>query len=98
MKLFHNESVLGSVAYDTIVLTTHRIRQGDDHSFTSIMLEEVCSVEVSRMVFTRLCVYGLISVAVAAALWFWSARTNSTDPQSAAQVSLAACGESRLPV
>src|ERR1035441_5588074 len=48
MKLIGDERVLYRTARDEVILTTHRLRRGDDSECTSMMLEEVCSVQVVR--------------------------------------------------
>lgn len=49
MRLFDQEKVLCRSDKDDVVLTTHRVRKGADSEFTSIMLDEVCSVRVTRI-------------------------------------------------
>ena len=52
-----------------LILTTHRVREGTDRDFTSIMLEQVCSISVERASKTWLLVPGIgliVGVTIAA--------------------------------
>ena len=48
---------------DGLILTTHRIREGTDRDFTSIMLEQVCSIAVERVAKTWLLLVGIALIA-----------------------------------
>jgi hypothetical protein len=49
MTLLDGEKVLLETEAGDLVVTTHRVRHGSQKSeYTSIMLEEICSVEVTR--------------------------------------------------
>ena len=52
-----------------LIVTTHRVREGTDRDFTSIMLEQVSSISVERVQKTWLLVSGLaliVGVTIAA--------------------------------
>ena len=62
--LFQDERVLFRGKADGLLVTTHRVREGSGSEFTSIMLEEVCSVRTMRIAWRSL----LAGCAVCAAI------------------------------
>ena len=60
MKMLKGEKVLLESTNGVLVLTTHRVRHNWDQScFTSTLLEEVCSIELTSFRFLWLMVLGL---------------------------------------
>jgi hypothetical protein len=66
MDLFEDERVLFRTTADDLFVTTHRVRDGSESKFTSIMLEEVCSVRVGRRAYRWRLVLAVICDALAA--------------------------------
>lgn len=66
IDLFEEERVLFRTTADDLLVTTHRVRDGSDSKFTSIMLEEVCSVRVGRTAYRWRLVLAVICDALAA--------------------------------
>ena len=78
MKLLDREEVLCTAAGDSVVLTSHRIRQFNERGdFKSIMLEEVCSVEVRETRISFFATLGVALLIVAAVLRIWELRANT---------------------
>jgi hypothetical protein len=48
MTLFEGEQILLRTKGDHLLVTTHRVRDESESEFTSIMLEEVCSVRTTK--------------------------------------------------
>jgi hypothetical protein len=65
VTLLEGERVIDQLGSCGLVLTTHRIREGTERDFTSIMLEQICSVAIGRVGNTWLLVIG-VAVIVAA--------------------------------
>jgi hypothetical protein len=59
VTLLEGERVIDRLDNYGVILTTHRIREGTDRDFTSIMLEQVCSIAVERVAKTWLLVAGV---------------------------------------
>src|SRR5580693_9305976 len=78
MKLLDGEKVL--IESSNLLLTTHRVRhlagQGNLSNFTSIMLEEVSSIEGSRQAFPWLLALSVFALLVAAGLGYTSLKMN----------------------
>jgi len=66
MTLLENEQVMFRTKRDDFLVTTHRVRDGAGDRFTSIMLEDVCSVRVVRLSF-RWLLYASIAAFLFAA-------------------------------
>ncbi len=76
MALIDGEKVLFRSDSGDLVLTTHRVRYGSEESdLTSIMLEEVCSVEITRHTHRWLALVGWILLALAGLLGTTAMRT-----------------------
>ena len=56
------EEFIDRVESCNLTLTTHRIRQGTERDFTSIMLEQVCSIAVHRVAKPWLLVVGFAAI------------------------------------
>lgn len=76
MTLLPNESILYRHRSGTVV-TSHRVFSGDLKSdyFVSIMLEQICSVEMVGQHLSRLLVAAFVSLGLAAALAYGAMRT-----------------------
>jgi hypothetical protein len=85
MKLLSGEKVL--VEIGSLLLTTHRVRYQSGHgghsSLTSIMLENVCSIQASRQAFPWLGVLGLTSWLVAALVKYSALKMSTNTPAEA---------------
>lgn len=77
MTLFADEAVLVKEAELTV--TTHRVRYGDAHSFTSMLLEEICAVRTKRVSFKPLLLLALTLWCVAAAMGYQAHRALEAD-------------------
>jgi len=66
MDLIEDEKVLFRTTADDLFVTTHRVRDGSESKFTSIMLEEVCSVCVGRTAYRWRLVLAVMCDALAA--------------------------------
>ena len=65
MNLIDGEKVLFETETGDLVLTTHRVRHGrEEGDFTSTMLEEICSVDVTRHGHRWMAVLGWIVLLV----------------------------------
>jgi hypothetical protein len=68
MKLLKNEAFLYRSEDDDVILTTHRVRSGGDSEFTSIMLEQICSIVVERKTNRWWMIAALVAFGIAAYL------------------------------
>jgi len=90
MKLFEDEQILFRLDKVDVVLTTHRVRRGDKADFTSILLEQVCSVAVERTARPFMLVLGIVCLVVAVA--FAIAASNSFSRADDYQVGMVVAG------
>lgn len=63
MTFFEGEQVIDRLDSCGLILTTHRIREGSEREFTSLMLEQICSIAVERVAKTWLLVIGIAGIA-----------------------------------
>jgi len=69
VTLLPGERVIDRLDSYGLIVTTHRVREGTDRDFTSIMLEQVSSISVERVQKTWLLISGLaliVGVTIAA--------------------------------
>jgi hypothetical protein len=93
MRLLDGENVLLESKSQALVLTTHRVRFEQKSSvFTSIMLEQVCSVEGRREGIRSLAIIGLISLALALLVGYAESRIDPTGNFAGWPLSLALVG------
>lgn len=59
VALLDGERIIDRLDDHGLILTTHRIREGNDQEFTSIMLESVCSISIVRVAQTWLLAAGV---------------------------------------
>jgi|ERR1700675_4597182 len=80
MKLLDGEKVL--LESRDLLLTTHRVRYQARSRFTSIMLEQVCSVEGGHRSFILLLLLAIALLAVAATIGYSALSFTTFDPAS----------------
>ena len=84
MTFLEGERVIDRLENRGLILTTHRIREGTERDFTSIMLEQICSIAVQHVAKTWLLISGVAAIAGAVI----SAEYQKIDWQSAAVMCL----------
>ncbi len=65
MILLEGEQVIDQLDSYGLILTTHRIREGTNRDFASIMLEHVCSISIEHVTKTWLLVVGTALIVAA---------------------------------
>lgn len=82
MNLFDEESILLSNDNSTVILTTHRIRadfgNASEASLTSMMLENVSSVQLSSRSHPALLSFGVVGSLIGLGLAFYGERQFSS--------------------
>lgn len=85
MTLLRDERVIDRLDRCGVILTTHRIREETGRDFTSIMLEQVCSIAIERVASTWLLVVG-VALIVATTI---GAEYHRVDLEAALQIAAA---------
>jgi len=79
MELMEGEKVL--IQHGNLLLTSHRVRYHEARKrFTSIMLEEVCSVEGKRQPFRWLLLLGVAALVLGIVIGYFASKMDRNDP------------------